>query len=365
MARVAQGGFFAAHYDWIVAAAAAAALAAAGLFLFGAMGEDADEATAAALRRIEARRSDSGSVKPADLDSYQRMVKIARSPLTMGEISEKGESFMASGRRVFCSKAECRAPIPADVKICPVCGEKQPEKEVVAYDTDGDGMPDEWEKRYKLNPNDPADAGADADGDDFTNLEEFLAKTDPTDPGSHPDYLDSLRLVLPLKETMLPFYFRKHMKTPAGMKCEFFNPKVRNAYGTFGAPASAYEGQEIGDYGYVLKKFEQKTKKVRIKGGGEEALREVDVSSATIERKSDGKTIVLTVDEKRIPVDVQAKLVYERRSVKEFTVVAGDTLPLSGVKYVVKEIKAVPKGAEVTVEHETLGRPRTIQALEQ
>src|SRR5262249_40730082 len=45
--------------------------------------------------------------------------------------------------------------------------------------TDGDGMPDEWEKRYGLAPNNPADAAQDADGDGYTNLEEYLNNTDP------------------------------------------------------------------------------------------------------------------------------------------------------------------------------------------
>lgn len=46
-------------------------------------------------------------------------------------------------------------------------------------DSDGDGMPDSWEKKYGLNPNDPSDAAKDADGDGYTNLEEYLNGTDP------------------------------------------------------------------------------------------------------------------------------------------------------------------------------------------
>src|SRR6185369_3669593 len=38
--------------------------------------------------------------------------------------------------------------------------------------------------QHGLNPNDPADALADADGDGRTNLEEFLSGTDPRRAGS-------------------------------------------------------------------------------------------------------------------------------------------------------------------------------------
>ena len=46
-------------------------------------------------------------------------------------------------------------------------------------DTDHDGMPDAWERRYGLNPGNPADGAADADRDGYTNLEEFLNVTNP------------------------------------------------------------------------------------------------------------------------------------------------------------------------------------------
>jgi len=42
------------------------------------------------------------------------------------------------------------------------------------WDTDGDGMPDAWEKAHGLNPNDPADANQDLNGDGYTNLEKYL-----------------------------------------------------------------------------------------------------------------------------------------------------------------------------------------------
>lgn len=41
-------------------------------------------------------------------------------------------------------------------------------------DTDGDGMPDDWERAHGLDPANPADGPADRDRDGFTNLEDWL-----------------------------------------------------------------------------------------------------------------------------------------------------------------------------------------------
>jgi pectate lyase len=45
-------------------------------------------------------------------------------------------------------------------------------------DADQDGMPDTWEAKYKLDPR-AQDHNQDADGDGYTNLEEWLNQTDP------------------------------------------------------------------------------------------------------------------------------------------------------------------------------------------
>ena len=41
-------------------------------------------------------------------------------------------------------------------------------------DTDGDGLPDAWERAHRLNPDNRADGNADPDGDGYTNLEDYL-----------------------------------------------------------------------------------------------------------------------------------------------------------------------------------------------
>jgi hypothetical protein len=63
-------------------------------------------------------------------------------------------------------------------------------KDVIGYywpdclnpDDDQDGMPDDWESRFGLNPHDGADADGDLDSDSVTNLQEYLNGTDPTVP---------------------------------------------------------------------------------------------------------------------------------------------------------------------------------------
>jgi Tol biopolymer transport system component len=61
-------------------------------------------------------------------------------------------------------------------------------------DTDGDGIPDAWLQHYFKHPlgqsGDLSRAQDDADGDGMTNLQEYLAGTDPLNPGS------SLRLAI-------------------------------------------------------------------------------------------------------------------------------------------------------------------------
>jgi len=360
-------GFFAAHWDWLVAILGLLALGGGAAFLAVAYGVDPEDAAAeevASLGRGSAREK----IEEVDMLGYGLARKGLESPLQIAEPAETQASFLASGARVFCELGDpasggkaCGLPIPLGMKTCPFCGAKQPEEVKVTLDSDGDGIPDDDEKKWGLNTNDPADADGDLDGDGFTNLEEYEAGTDPTDKMSHPDYLDSLKLVAPLRETLLPFLFDKVMQTPSGTKFYFKDPKRKNAFGG----ALTYEvlaGQQIGKTGFVAKKYEKKSVKVKI--GGSKQEREKDVSTATIARASDGKTLTLTVGDKRhVAVDIQAKLVYERGGTKEFSVVAGDTIELNGSKYKIVDVRREGKSAKVVVEGENSAR-KTLEALE-
>ena len=60
-------------------------------------------------------------------------------------------------------------------------------------DSDGDGLPDEWETEHGLSTTSP-DGAIDTDGDSMTNLAEYIAGTDPTDAPSYLKLVESSSL---------------------------------------------------------------------------------------------------------------------------------------------------------------------------
>jgi len=64
-------------------------------------------------------------------------------------------------------------------------------------DSDGDGLPDNWEVLYGLNPHNAADASQDPDGDGLNNLQEFYQ-------GGHPTSAPAFQVLITSPRNLIP-----------------------------------------------------------------------------------------------------------------------------------------------------------------
>ena len=118
----------------------------------------------------------------SDCDSRNCIDNVCISSLCYDDIQNGDETGLdCGGSCLACSSGESCV-----VNDDCYSGECSDNVCVEINDSDGDGMPDYWEEKYGLNPNNSTDASEDLDKDGFTNLEEYLAKTDPTNPDDSP-----------------------------------------------------------------------------------------------------------------------------------------------------------------------------------
>ena len=101
-------------------------------------------------------------------------------------------------------------------KACPNCGrilKTPPERPkmrrnvITPDDSDGDGMSNQDEEKYRFDKFNPYDALYDADGDGFSNVYEIENKTDPTSIRQHPPLWFLLRFVA-VRRVELPITFQ-------------------------------------------------------------------------------------------------------------------------------------------------------------
>ena len=206
----------------------------------------------------------------ADLQKCSNVVSRIGHPVQIANDTSKKVGFFVPELRIWCANNACRFPIPPEAEKCPFCGTEQVVQPVTELnaDSDADGLPDDWERKYGLNPQDASDAGLDSDEDGFTNIAEFQAGTDPTDAKSHPD-LSMLIHVAKIEATVLPLKFMSKMTLPNGKhKCTFNyiyeNPKTGKKDVV---TLSAYEGENIKndglkiDSGYKFDSLEKRSEK--------------------------------------------------------------------------------------------------------
>lgn len=363
---VSKSNFFKDHYDWIVALVGIALLAGVG-FLYATSLENTPEAARAACEAELAATSKAakkGVPAPADknLDMLASVEKGFREPTLLGAVSDEDGSFLASEHRVYCKNPKCRKPIRYKSKTCAWCRFEQPSENPddamrKGADLDEDGMTDEWEKRYGLDPN-RNDANEDADGDLFTNLEEFNAQpkpTNPKDPEDHPDYLDDLT-VGNLETEKLPFWFNQ---TEASGRDSFraifvttdpkYDSKTRAGAGdellwTLKRSKTAQKEKS----GWRVVKVEKKYKRVKKAGAGQET--EVEDSIVVLQRVSDKREFTVPLRVKDFPIEEQLELQWNRGEGKTFKVAKGTEFELNKRKYVVKAIR---KGSATIIDVKT------------
>ena len=272
------------HYDKLILGVALLFLAATVAVLLQGR-SSAARARANFDRDLDAMRPKNEFAPAADLAPYEATLRHLAKPFQASVSSNNAVGFLSPEARIWCVK--CKKPIPFHAETCVFCGFAQPKPPEAnpEFDSDGGGIPDADEERYGLDKYNAKDDTMDSDGDGFSNLDEHLAKTDPMDPASHPDFAKELR-VKSIEGHQLPMLLRGKTRNPDGSyKCQ-----INGANQTFWVSV----GGEVGKTGYKLASFEALSeKRADEKLGGFE--REVDVSRATLEK--DGRKVVLVMNE--------------------------------------------------------------------
>ena len=355
--------FFKAHWDWLAMGGGIAVLIVSMAVLISRLGMSPEDGALRCEMRLKAAKPAHEGVPPADMTVFNSVLRTAKAPPTMMDIDSAKGSFLASGTRIVC-KAEddavgadgkpvkgCGRPVPIDAKSCPYCMVVQDTG--ITKEEEGIKKMREWSARYGVDVVKNPDVDSDNDG--FTDGEEYEFASnggisDPKDPNSHPDYLDSLFVQGEMKQTVLPFYLQMVSPIPNGFRFAFRDFTKKNAYGQ-AMVYSVLLGEEIGKTGYTVAKHEKKLEERVVRGSRGKKVK-VEVSIVELVRKADGRKITARLNERKVPVDRQVDLVFRRGTEKRFTVKPGDKIKLLAREYRVVSFGGDVKSPEVRISDE-------------
>lgn len=127
---------------------------------------------------------------PADKAVFEKAGAAIANPFQVGEWN--AGLLLTPEFRVRC--VGCERPILYSATNCSfkVCGVAQPPDISDVVDSNINGIPDEWEKKFNLFVMDAKEVEADQDSDGFSAREEFEGASNPRDAASHPSLVKKM-----------------------------------------------------------------------------------------------------------------------------------------------------------------------------
>jgi len=326
------------HYEKLILALFLLGLLGGSWLLLAGLRKTREEVAGYKAAFVKLQRPEKGQlIEPLKAEDFTAL-KALQDPALEWQVKSSLDAgdLMNPRRYMRCANPLCHNYIPYECEVCPFCKTPQGEKvEGVApegQDSDGDGIPDDYEKKYDfLNPNVASDAFQDEDGDWFTNLDEYKAHTKPDDPEDHPDLAVRLRYIRTVKKP-LGIILMKIVRNGSDNSADwdiFLNVYEDGHWKT----RIRRVGQEVGNYKILEAKY--KTKLEDVKALGAKVAK--DISEVVIQKvkseKGDEEPIVLKRKEQTYERGVAVQFIllndlYSWRKCKIFTVVEGDPFEL-------------------------------------